>query len=73
MEAICFAAIAGFHGPGSSAAITFNLVVAIIKACENDTDSCWLSAPYPAMKRICDKAYSKPMRSAVFAYRTLLL
>ncbi|SVK54274.1 Uncharacterised protein [Acinetobacter baumannii] len=45
MVAICLAANVGFHGPGSSAAITFSFSVASSRACENDTDSCWFSAP----------------------------
>ena len=30
-----------------------------------------LTAPYPAMNRICERAYSNPTFSAVCAYRTL--
>ena len=52
MVAICLAAIVGFHGPGRSAAITFSVEVDSSSAWLNATDSCWYSAPYPAVKRI---------------------
>lgn len=46
MLAICLAATAGFHGPGSRAAITFSFLVLWSRACEIDTDSCWFSWAY---------------------------
>ena len=43
--ATCFAATAGFHGPGSSAAMTFSRLVAASSAWLKAMGSCWLSAP----------------------------
>ena len=45
MVASCFAASAGFHGPGRMAAITFSFSVAASNAWLMATDSCWNSAP----------------------------
>ena len=54
--ATCLAASVGFQGPGRIAAITLSLVVAASSAWLKATDSCWYSAPYPAVKRICVSA-----------------